>query len=216
MANQLPSFELEEKYKKYGLVVGVDEVGRGPWAGPVMAGAVWINPILLSSLPRGIRDSKKLTAKKRGLIYKDLSSLNIVMAIGQANVEEIDSLNILNASFLAMERAVISLQKKLSSNITTILVDGNTPPKKFQKFTENINFIPVVGGDNISLSIATASIIAKQTRDLYMCQLHLSYPQYGFNKNKGYGTKAHRIALTECGITCHHRVSFAPIKALKF
>ena len=214
MANHLPSFELEEKYKKYGLVVGVDEVGRGPWAGPVMAGAVWIAPVLLSYLPKGIRDSKKLTAKKREGIYCLLYTSDAAMAIGQANVEEIDSLNILNASFLAMERAVISLQKKLSINIMTILVDGNRPPK-FQKFTGNINFIPVVGGDNISLSIATASIIAKQTRDLYMSQLHLSYPQYGFNKNKGYGTKAHRIALTECGITCHHRISFAPIKTLK-
>ena len=144
MSNHLPSFELEEKYKKYGLVVGVDEVGRGPWAGPVMAGAVWIDPVLLSSLPKGIRDSKKLTAKKRKLIYKALSSLNIAMAIGQANVEEIDSLNILNASFLAMERAVISLQKKLSSNITTILVDGNRLPK-FQKFTENINLFQLWG-----------------------------------------------------------------------
>jgi len=214
MANQLPSFELEEKYKKYGLVVGVDEVGRGPWAGPVMAGAVWIDPVLLSSLPKGIKDSKKLTAKKIEQIYKQLCDLNVAMAVGQADVKEIDSLNILNASFLAMERAVISLQKKLSSNIMTILVDGNRPPK-FQKFSGNSNFIPIVGGDNISLSIAAASIIAKQTRDSYMCQLHLSYPQYGFNKNKGYGTKAHRIALEKCGLTCHHRVSFAPIKALK-
>ncbi len=214
MDTQLPSFEFEDQYKRHGLVVGIDEVGRGSWAGPVMAGAVWIDPVLLSSLPKGIRDSKKLTAKKREGIYKDLYNQNITMAIGQANVEEIDRLNILNASFLAMERAAISLQKKLSSNITTILVDGNRPPK-FQRFSGKINFIPVVGGDNISLSIATASIIAKQTRDSYMCQLHLSYPQYGFNKNKGYGTKAHRIALAECGLTCHHRVSFAPIKALK-
>ena len=102
MADQLPSFELEEKYKKYGLVAGVDEVGRGPWAGPVMAGAVWIDPVLSSSLPKGIRDSKKLTAKKRELIYKDLCRLNIAMAIGQANVEEIDSLNTVSYTHLTL------------------------------------------------------------------------------------------------------------------
>ena len=214
MTQAKPDFHLEEKHANQGLVIGVDEVGRGPWAGPVMAGAVWINPALLSSLPSEITDSKKLTPFKREYIYKALTSLDIAMAVGQADVEEIDRLNILNATFLAMERACINLQEKLGSKIQTILVDGNRKPI-FKVMSEQINRIPIINGDNISLSIATASIIAKQTRDSYMCDLHSRHPEYGFNRHKGYGTKFHRLALAEFGPTPHHRSSFAPIRALK-
>ena len=214
MTHAKPDFHLEEQYANQGLVIGVDEVGRGPWAGPVMAGAVWINPALLSSLPSEITDSKKLTPSKREYIYKALTSLDIAMAVGQADVEEIDRLNILNATFLAMERACINLQEKMGSNIKTILVDGNRKPI-FKVMSEQINRIPIINGDNMSLSIAAASIIAKQTRDSYMCDLHSLHPEYGFNRHKGYGTKFHRLALAEFGPTPHHRSSFAPIRALK-
>ena len=214
MTHAKPDFHLEEQYANQGLVIGVDEVGRGPWAGPVMAGAVWINPALLSSLPSEITDSKKLAPSKREYIHKALTSLDIAMAVGQADVEEIDRLNILNATFLAMERACINLQEKLGSNIQTILVDGNRKPI-FKVMSEQINRIPIINGDNISLSIAAASIIAKQIRDSYMCNLHGRYPEYGFNRHKGYGTKFHRLALAEFGPTPHHRSSFAPIRALK-
>ncbi len=214
MTNAKPDFHLEEQYANQGLVIGVDEVGRGPWAGPVMAGAVWINPALSSSLPSEITDSKKLTPSKREYIHKALTSLNIAMAVGQADVEEIDRLNILNATFLAMERACINLQEKMGGNIQTILVDGNRKPI-FKVMSEQINRIPIINGDNISLSIAAASIIAKQIRDSYMCNLHSRHPEYGFNRHKGYGTKFHRLALAEFGPTPHHTSSFAPIRALK-
>ena len=209
-----PDFHLEEQFANQGLVIGVDEVGRGPWAGPVMAGGVWINPSLLSSLPPEIKDSKKLTPSKREYIHKALIKLDIPMEVGQANVEEIDRLNILNATFLAMERACISLQEKMGFVINTILVDGNRKPK-FRAFSGQLNLLPIINGDNISLSIAAASIIAKQTRDLYMSDLHGRYPEYGFNRHKGYGTKFHRLALAEFGPTPHHRSSFAPIRLLK-
>ena len=214
MKQENPDFHLETELASQGLVVGVDEVGRGSWAGPVMAGAVWINPALLSFLPSEITDSKKLNSSKREYIYKALTSLDIAMAVGRADVEEIDRLNVLNATFLAMERACISLQEKMGFVINTILVDGNRKPK-FRAFSGQLNLLPIINGDNISLSIAAASIIAKQTRDLYMSDLHRRYPEYGFNRHKGYGTKFHRLALAEFGSTPHHRSSFAPIRLLK-
>ena len=213
MKQENPDFHLETELASQGLVVGVDEVGRGSWAGPVMAGAVWINPALLSFLPLEITDSKKLNSSKREYIYKALTSLDIAMAVGRADVEEIDRLNVLNATFLAMERACISLQEKMGFLINTILVDGNRKPK-FRAFSGQLNLLPIINGDNISLSIAAASIIAKQTRDLYMSDLHGRYPEYGFNRHKGYGTKFHRLALAEFGPTPHHRSSFAPIRLL--
>ena len=214
MTEGKPNVYLEEQFGGQGLVVGVDEAGRGPWAGPVMAGAVWINPSLVSLLPSEITDSKKLTPSKREYIYKALATLDIAMEIGQANVEEIDRLNILNATFLAMERACIGLQKKMGRIIKTILVDGNMKPK-FRKISDQKNLIPIINGDNISLSIASASIIAKHTRDSYMCDLHKRHPQYGFDRHKGYGTKFHRSALVEFGPTPHHRASFSPIRSLE-
>ena len=214
MKQENPDFHLETELASQGLIVGVDEVGRGSWAGPVMAGAVWINPALLSFLPLEITDSKKLNSSKREYIYEALTSLDIAMAVGRADVDEIDRLNVLNATFLAMERACIRLQEKMGFVINTILVDGNRKPK-FKAFSGQLNLLPIINGDNISLSIAAASIIAKQTRDLYMSDLHGRYPEYGFNRHKGYGTKFHRRALAEFGPTPHHRSSFAPIRLLK-
>ncbi len=214
MAQVKPDFHLEQQFASQGLVVGVDEAGRGPWAGPVMAGAVWINPALLSSLPSEITDSKKLNFAKREYIHKALISLGIAMAVGQADVEEIDRLNILNATFIAMERACINLQEKLGCVIKTILIDGNRKPK-FRAMSEKLNLIPIINGDNLSLSIAAASIIAKQTRDSYMSDLHKRHPEYGFHRHKGYGTKFHRLALAKFGPTPHHRSNFSPIRLLK-
>ncbi len=207
-----PDFHLEKQYEAHGMVVGVDEVGRGPWAGPVMAAAVWLDPKSVASLPKGINDSKKLSAIKREHIYTELLKLNISIAVGSADVTEIDRLNILNASFLAMERALVSLQEKLLCKFNTILVDGNRKPE-FKTFDEKTEIIPIIKGDNTSLSIAAASIVAKQTRDSYMDKLHLRYPEYGFNKHKGYGTKVHRLALEKFGPTRHHRSSFAPMRS---
>ena len=209
---QQPDFYLERKHAAHGLVIGVDEVGIGSWAGPVMAAAVWIDPKLVASLPKGIRDSKKLSYIKRERIRTELSKLKISIAVGSADVKEIDNLNILNASFLAMERALVLLQEKLIDKINTILIDGNRQPN-LKKFNKKINVIPIVKGDNISLSIAIASIVAKQTRDCYMLHLHSCHPEYGFNKHKGYGTKEHRATLLEYGPTCHHRSSFSPVKS---
>ena len=210
---QKPDFSFEEKHAVNGLVVGVDEVGRGPWAGPVMAAAVWINPELIAFLPEGIKDSKKLTASRRKQIHSELLKKKVGIAVGIAEVIEIDRFNILNASFLAMERALVLLQKKLVYKINTILIDGDKRPK-FETFAKKKEIINIVRGDNISLSIAAASIVAKETRDSYMTELHLRYPQYGFDKHKGYGTKAHRAALNEFGPTRHHRFSFNPIKSI--
>ena len=210
---QKPDFSFEEKLAVSGLVVGVDEVGRGSWAGPVMASAVWINPELIAFLPEGIMDSKKLTASRRKQIHSELLKKKVAIAVGTAEVAEIDRFNILNASFLAMERALVLLQRNLVYKINTILIDGDKRPK-FETFAKKKEIINIVRGDNISLSIAAASIVAKETRDSYMTELHLRYPQYGFDKHKGYGTKAHRAALDEFGPTCHHRISFNPIKSI--
>ena len=213
MHHEQPNFFHEQKFLGQGIVVGVDEAGRGPWAGPVMAGAVWIDPELVERLPFALKDSKKLSASKRQQVLTELTKLGLLMAVGHADVEEIDRVNILNATYLAMERACIKLQDKLKSPIKTILVDGNRFPF-FKDMTKPKNMVPIVKGDNISLSIAAASIIAKQTRDLFMCELHNLYPEYQFNKHKGYGTKIHQAALDSLGPTAHHRKSFAPIKKL--
>lgn len=202
----MPDLKIESQFK--GLVGGVDEVGRGPWAGPVIAGvAVFLDPhgipfLLLES----IQDSKKLSKEKRNSIYGKLLDLkNFYYGIGSASVEEIDSLNILKATFLAMKRAVDSLPQKPQ----VLLIDGKTIPS-----FEGIQTHPVIGGDGISLSIAAASIIAKVTRDRLMETLALTYPDYGWERNAGYGTNEHQKALKIQGITPHHRKSFAPIKAL--
>ena len=159
-------------------------------------------------------DSKKLTASRRKQIHSELLKKKVGIAVGIAEVIEIDRFNILNASFLAMERALVSLQKKLVYKINTILIDGDKRPK-FETFAKKKEIINIGRGDNISLSIAAASIVAKETRDSYMTELHLRYPQYGFDKHKGYGTKAHRAALNEFGPTRHHRFSFNPVKSIK-
>ena len=202
----MPSLEIESLYN--GLVGGVDEAGRGPWAGPVVAAAaLFLKPLSpCSSLFNGIQDSKKLSKLKREQLYQELMVLeSFDYGVGISSVEEIDRLNILQATFLGMERAVQSLAQCPQ----TLLIDGKYIPS-----FKGIQTIPVIKGDDLSLSIAAASIIAKVTRDRIMEQLATIHPVYGWERNAGYGTQHHQEALKIHGITPHHRKSFAPIKRL--
>lgn len=192
---EIPTFDIETTFE--GLVAGIDEAGRGPWAGPVVAAAVILNP---DCTPSGLRDSKTLPEKRR----KELASALWKCArigVGLASVEEIDRLNILQATMLAMARAAANLPVAPA----ICIVDGTVKPKlPCRAYT-------VVRGDAKSLSIAAASIIAKTARDRMMRELSRDFPQYAWEKNKGYGVDAHRSALARFGVTPHHRRSFAPI-----
>lgn len=183
-----------------GVVAGVDEAGRGPWAGPVVAGAVILNH---KRIPSGINDSKKLSTVERELLHIEILQ-NARTGIGISTVEEIDEFNILEATKLAMCRAVAML----GSDITLVLVDGNRAPAL------NFPTRTIIGGDAKSLSIAAASIIAKVTRDKIMQELGGQHPEYGWHTNAGYGTKHHVDALAKYGITKHHRKSYKPIREL--
>ncbi|AGH48376.1 ribonuclease H [Sphingomonas sp. MM-1] len=190
-----PSFELEREHP--GPVVGVDEAGRGPLAGPVVAAAVVLDH---GRVPRGIDDSKKLSEKVRARICEELRAVALV-GVGIATVEEIDEINILWASMLAMERAVAALGVAPGM----VLVDGNRCPRWAHPSR------PVIGGDALCLSIAAASIIAKQERDRMMIEYDRLHPGYGWASNKGYGSRAHMDALVRLGPTPLHRRSFAPV-----
>jgi len=181
-------------------VCGVDEAGRGPWAGPVVAAAVILDP---AAAPAGINDSKKLVEKKRDALARDIRATSLV-GVGVASADEIDELNIRQATFLAMRRAVAELPEVPS----LALVDGRDAPDV------GCPAQAVIKGDGRSLSIAAASIIAKTVRDAMMVSLDAVHPGYGFARHKGYGTKAHREALERLGVTSHHRRSFAPIRVL--
>ncbi|KAF0114399.1 MAG: ribonuclease HII [Rhodospirillaceae bacterium] len=198
----MPDLILEQRLG--GRVVGIDEAGRGPWAGPVVAAAVVLDPLHLpATVLAALDDSKKLSPRRREALYAALQE-GAGMGIGLAEVAEIDSLNILRATLLAMARAVAGLG---SAAVDHALVDGNQAPLLACPVTT------VVGGDGISASIAAASIVAKVTRDRLMQRLALEYPGYGWETNKGYGTPAHRAALARLGVTPHHRRSFAPVAA---
>jgi ribonuclease HII len=193
-----PNLQYEAQHS--GIVVGIDEAGRGPWAGPVVAAAAVLNP---AHIPAGINDSKQLSTAKREAVFGYIIT-HAQTGIGIASVEEIDALNILGATKLAMQRALTALPIKAD----VALVDGNRAPDLYCKT------ITLVGGDAKSLSIAAASIIAKVTRDRMMCELARAFPGYGWEKNAGYGTRAHQDGLAKLGVTPHHRTSFAPIRAL--
>ncbi|MBQ4874851.1 MAG: ribonuclease HII [Rickettsiaceae bacterium H1] len=199
MLNKKPDFSCENKLR--GIIVGVDEVGRGPLSGPVLAAAVVVDK---NNFIHGIKDSKKLSPNKRLELYDSITK-GYKYELGSASVDEIDRYNILNATKLAMSRAINTLNSKIK--LDNILIDGNHYPNNI-----NIPMITVKNGDNVSISIATASIIAKVVRDQLMSDLHNDYPLYNWQKNKGYGTKEHIIAIKKYGITKHHRKSFAPIK----
>ena len=178
-----------------GVICGVDEAGRGPLAGPVCAAAVILPQ---GELIPGLNDSKKLTDKKRRELFPIIKEKSIAYGIAFATEAEIDELNILQATFLAMKRAIAQLEGKADF----ALIDGN-------RETEfGIPCLTVIKGDSRSANIAAASVLAKVTRDLYMEELAEKYPQYGFEIHKGYGTKAHYAALTEHGMCDAHRRSF--------
>ena len=181
-------------------IIGVDEVGRGCLAGPVFAAAIKLDQ---NNLPEGINDSKKLNKSKRLEIFKALIK-KCEYSVGISSVKEIEELNILQSSLLAMNRAL----KKINIKNHVILVDGNFSPDK------NKNIITIIKGDQKCISIAAASIIAKVSRDLFMEELSLKFPNYNWEKNCGYGTKKHLEAIKKFGITEHHRKTFSPIHNL--
>ena len=195
------SLELELARLCGGLVCGVDEAGRGPWAGPVSAGAVILNP---DDLPPGIDDSKALTEKRRFEMEPQIKARALAWGVGFASVQEIAELNILQATGLAMRRAVEAM--KVAP--TAALVDGN------YAFPLPCPVETAVKGDGRSLSIAAASILAKTARDRLMIELDAQYPEYGFARHKGYNAPIHSAALKALGPCPAHRPSWAPIKAL--
>ena len=202
----MPDWKIEDGHR--GLICGIDEAGRGPWAGPVVAGAaVFLTREVSPELLAQLNDSKKLSAKKRKYLYELLrqeeQAGHILCGIGEASAAEIDELNILQATFMAMRRAVENLPQKPD----IALIDGNRLPKDFPCANECF-----IGGDGRSYSIAAASILAKVYRDRLMSEMAKQYPHYGFEKNAGYGTKAHIEGLRQYGVTPQHRRSYRPIK----
>jgi ribonuclease HII len=184
-----------------GPVCGVDEAGRGPLAGPVVAAAVILNR---KRMPKGLNDSKQLTEEAREELYPQIMDMAVAVGVGEASVGEIDLVNIRQATHLAMARAV----RALSVAAEFALVDGNDAPALPCRCDT------LVDGDARSLSIAAASIIAKVTRDRMMVKLHDDHPGYCWLTNKGYGTPEHYVGLKAHGVTVHHRRSFAPIRAI--
>lgn len=190
-------FEIEDKLysEGYNFVCGVDEAGRGPLCGPVVAAAVILPK---DEYIEGVNDSKKLTEKKREKLYDDIMMKAVAVSIGISDVDVIEKVNILNATKLAMKQAI----EKLSIKPDYVLIDGN------QMIDINIKAETVVSGDAKSESIAAASIIAKVTRDRMLIEFDKKYPEYGFAKHKGYGTKSHIEAIQKYGLTDIHRPSF--------
>ena len=195
-----PDFTLENEYS--GLVCGLDEVGRGPAAGPVVAGCVYMpEDVRNLSLTAEIQDSKKLSYKKLEELYEFITEY-CVWAVAEKSPQEIDEINILQASLQAMAEAL----NKTGLEYTHALVDGNKLP------VLPCSASAIKKGDSKSVSIAAASIVAKVTRDRYMRKLHEHYPHYGWDTNVGYPSKAHKAGIDAHGITEHHRKSFAPVK----
>lgn len=188
----MTSLDIEESYK-VKVVAGIDEVGRGPLSGPVIAAAVIVNPKIFI---KDIKDSKMLSAKKREKIASEIKE-HYLFGIGEASVAEIDEVNIYNATKLAMMRAA----ENLPEIPEIVLVDGN------MNFADQ-KFKSIIKGDNISRSIAAASIVAKVHRDCIMKELSLDHPEYGWEKNVGYATKTHISAIQKYGPTIHHRSKF--------
>lgn len=194
------SFELEEVSLRLhgGPICGIDEAGRGPWAGPVVAAAVVLDP---GNIPPGIADSKQLDADAREMLFPRIVGTSIV-GVGIAEVERIDRDNILNATMWAMQQAV----SQLPSLPRLALIDGNRAPLL------KCDTRTIVKGDARCLSIAAASIVAKVTRDRIMIALGRELPEYGFERHKGYGTPEHTEALARLGVTAYHRRSFKPVQ----
>lgn len=210
----MPDLLLEKQHLATGLgaVIGIDEAGRGPWAGPVTAAAFWLNPNCFDQIPPELNDSKKLNAVKRASIYTALISGEHAFSVFSISAAKIDQIGILAAAFLAMRQATTQLQEILISRrhpgIGLCLVDGDKDPDL------GLPTKTVTKGDALSFSIAAASIIAKETRDNLMRSLARDYDVYGWDRNMGYGTKIHSEALQAHGVSEHHRQSFAPVKRL--
>ncbi|HUN00368.1 MAG: ribonuclease HII [Halothiobacillus sp. 20-53-49] len=203
---QLPLFEMPQN----PCYAGVDEAGRGPLAGSVVAAAVILDarrPIM------GVNDSKKLSALARARLFDEITQKATAFAISEASVAEIDALNILQASLLAMRRAVEMLLSQ-GHELQRIHVDGTHCPKMDAAVWGNRECIPMIGGDGRDAAIASASILAKVTRDRQMVMLDARYPQYEFARHKGYPTARHRALLLEFGACPEHRRSFAPVRAV--
>ena len=199
MAKKAGGLQISLVWDTSGLVAGVDEAGRGPLAGPVVAAAVILDdrhPI------HGLADSKKLSAKRREALFDEIRAKALCCSIAQASVEEIDTLNILQATLLAMRRAVLGL--RLPPKL--VLVDGNRLP------VLEIRSEAIVKGDEKVPCISAASILAKVTRDRWCNQYHAEFPQYGFDQHKGYGTAAHLAALRQHGACPQHRKTFRPVR----
>src|ERR1700744_582291 len=196
----MPHYIYESRLLKTvaGPICGVDEVGRGPLAGPVVAAAVILDR---KRIPKGLNDSKQLSEQDREELYPRIMEMAVAVGIGAASVDEIDLINIRQATHMAMARAV----RALPVAAQFALVDGNDPPPLPCRCDT------LVGGDAGSVSIAAASIIAKVTRDRLMIALHDDHPGYNWRRNKGYGTSEHYVGLKAHGVTVHHRRSFAPI-----
>jgi len=196
-----PTFRTERAFAgpDCDLVAGVDEAGRGPWAGPVVAAAVIF---ACGRAPRGLHDSKLLSPDERARLHDAIRKVAVV-GIGIVEVTEIDSINILQATLLAMQQALTALSVRPSA----ILIDGNVCPRSADRA------VPVVDGDQLCPSIAAASIIAKVTRDRLMQDLAKDFPGYSWDSNKGYGTRQHAQGIARLGVTPHHRRSFAPIRS---
>ncbi len=192
----LTQFDTAIREEGFPVIAGVDEAGRGPLAGPVVAAAVILPPEVEIE---GLNDSKKLTSARREALFSVITQTALSYCVSGASVEEIESLNILQATFLAMRRAV----EGLSVPVDLLLIDGNQMPGGL-----SVSARTVVKGDGRSASIAAASILAKVTRDRYMVQMDTQYPGYGFAQHKGYGTKAHYAALAQKGLSPLHRPSF--------
>jgi ribonuclease HII len=205
----MPDFSLEFEHE--GFVVGIDEAGRGPWAGPVVAGAAVLDPDQLSAdWLSGLDDSKKLKPARREALFERLSAgPGAVLGVGIAGVDEIDDHNILQATFIAMRRAYDDLSEKLGRAPDFALIDGTHVPPGWP-----CDAAAIIKGDGKSLSIAAASIVAKVTRDRMMAELDAEFPGYGWANNAGYGTRQHHDALLALGVTPHHRKSYKPIRKI--
>ncbi|BCV37364.1 ribonuclease HII [Shewanella indica] len=191
--------EAEAQLLCQGLVAGVDEVGRGPLVGDVVTAAVILDP---ANPVTGLNDSKKLSERKRDALYEEILAKALAVSVGRASPAEIDELNILHATMLAMQRAVAGLKVRPEK----VLVDGNRTPDF------GLSSAAVVKGDGLIPAISAASIIAKVTRDREMAELDLRHPEYGFAAHKGYPTKAHFEALSQHGVLPEHRRSFRPVR----
>ena len=192
------SFEMAARARGFLCIAGVDEVGRGPLAGPVCAAAVILDP---QNIPAGLNDSKKLTAKGRDAVFDEIMAVADV-SLAEATVEEIDTHNILRASHIAMVRAIAGLTQRADH----ALIDGNMTPRDL-----TISSQTIIKGDARSLSISAASIVAKVWRDRHMVALAQQFPHYGWDKNAGYPTAQHKLGLQRFGVSIHHRRSFKPI-----